>query len=96
MLGLNVIFTTKGEKGDREALIQEFNEAGLIEAIRNEDGCNQYEFYYSAERENEIYLMEKWESQDKQTAHLSAPHMDSFRAIKGKYVIDTAIAKYEI
>ncbi len=96
MLGLNVIFTTKGEKGDREALIAEFNQAGLLEAIRQEDGCVQYEFYYSAARENEMYLMEKWENQDKQTAHLSAPHMDNFRAIKSKYVIDTTIAKYEI
>ncbi len=96
MLGLNVIFTTKGEQGDREALIAAFTQAGLLEAIRKEDGCVQYEFYYSAERENEIYLMEKWESQDKQTAHLSAPHMDEFRAVKGKYVIDTTIAKYEI
>lgn len=96
MLGLNVIYTTKGEQGDREALIQALTQAGLLEAIRQEDGCHQYEFYYSAERENEIYLMEKWENAEKQVAHLSAPHMDAFRTIKGQYVIDTTIAKYEI
>lgn len=94
MLVLNVIYKTNGEKNAREGLVAELNENGLIEAINNEDGCIQWKLYMSVEDENEISLLEKWESDEKAAAHLNAPHMDKFRAIKGKYVADTIIERY--
>ncbi len=94
MLTLTVTYITNGEAGAREALIKELEEANLMEAIRNEDGCIQYKFYLGVDNQAEMSLLEKWESQEKIDAHLAAPHMDEFRAVKGKYVIDTVIEKY--
>ncbi|MBE6650336.1 MAG: antibiotic biosynthesis monooxygenase [Ruminococcaceae bacterium] len=86
-----VVQTAK--EGCREKFVEELNAAGVSEAIRAEDGCIKYDFYYSENHPNEILLVEIWESREHQQVHLTQPHMDTLRAIKAKYIIDTKLGE---
>ena len=61
--------------GKREAFIERMKGAGILEAIRAEDGCKKYDYYLSEKDENEILLIEQWETKDHQQVHMTHPHM---------------------
>lgn len=79
--------------GCREKFVEELNASGVSDAIRAEHGCIKYDFYYSENNPNEILLVEIWETQKHQQVHLTQPHMDTLRAIKEKYIVDTKLGE---
>ena len=65
--------------------------AGVIEASRNDAGNLKYDYYFSAERENEILLVEKWETREHLQAHCTMPQMATLAKLKEKYNIQTEL-----
>ncbi len=86
----------KTKDNTREQFVQELYAAGVVDAVRNEDGCYRYDYYFSEKDKNEILLIEEWESAAHQKTHLAQPHMDTLREIKSKYVLDTKLGEFEI
>jgi quinol monooxygenase YgiN len=54
--------------------------ASLISSIRMEKGCNRYDFYQSTEDENELLLLEEWDTQENLMSHLKS---ERFRVLRG-------------
>ena len=81
--------------GKREAFIQKVKETGVLDAIRNEDGCLKYDYYLSEKDACELLLIEQWESFSHQQTHLTQPHMDTLRSFKGDYITDTQLGEIE-
>ena len=79
--------------GKREAYIQKVKDAGILAAIRAEDGCVKYDYYLSEKDANELLLIEQWESRQHQQIHLTQPHMALLRQFKGDYVTDTVLGE---
>ena len=79
-----------------EAFVKEVNESGVADKIRAEDGCIKYDYYFSAQDDKLLLLIEQWESAEHQKVHLTQPHMDELRAIKSKYIIDTVIREFTL
>ena len=94
MYTIYVVF--KSYDGKREGLIQKVKQEGIVDAIRAEDGCKRYDYYYSEKDANEILLIEAWDSKEHQQVHLTQPHMDKLRAIKPDYIISTTLGEFEI
>ncbi len=94
MYTIYVIFKTF--EGKREAFIERVKEEGIVDAIKAEDGCIQYDYYYSEKDANEILLIEKWESKHHQEIHMMQPHMESLREIKKDYIISTDLGEFEL
>ena len=90
-----VIYKAKGEDM-REAFVRELTESGVLDAIRNEDGCMAYDYYYSHDDKNALVLYEKWESTEHQKVHMTQPHMKTAMEIKGKYIESAVLKKIEI
>lgn len=88
---LCVTYTAK--HGEKEKFIDEVSAGGILEKIRQEDGCLQYEYYYATQDEDKIVLVEKWENEEKQQIHMKQPHMEQLKDIKEKYVIHTKLEK---
>ena len=86
----------KTKEGCREQFIRELYEAGVVAAIRAEDGCFRYDYYFSESNPTEILLLEAWETAQHQQTHLTQPHMDTLRAIKAKYVTETRLGEFDI
>lgn len=89
MYKLNVTYIAKS-KADREQFFAEVKAAGIVEATRNEEGCLRYDYYFSADREQEILLVEAWKDKASQQYHDSLPHLKTLGEIKEKYQIETS------
>ena len=90
-----VIYKAKGE-GMREAFVKELTESGVLSAIRSEDGCMAYDYYYSHDDKNALVLYEKWASADHQRVHMTQPHMKTAMEIKSKYIDSAQLKKIDI
>lgn len=64
--------------------------------IRQEDGCLAYDYYFSAQDENEVLLIERWESAAHQRVHMEQPHMARLREIKDKYIAATKLGRVHL
>ena len=59
----NIYVTFKCFDGKREAFVERVKKEGVLDAIRAEDGCVRYDYYYSEADAEELMLIETWETQ---------------------------------
>ena len=92
-LTLLVTYTTL--PGQREAFLHAVNESNLPLQVRKENGCLQYDYFSSADRPDEILLVERWASPALQKLHLAKPHMLPLIGLKKKYIQSTEVTRFE-
>jgi quinol monooxygenase YgiN len=54
--------------------------ASLIGSIRTEKGCKRCDFYKNIENENQLNLLEEWDTQENLKSHLKS---ERFRVLRG-------------
>ena len=87
---LNLFVLYKAENGEMlRRFYEEVKAAGIIEKSREEAGNLRYDYFFSADKENEILLVEKWESPEAQQEHSKLSHFAELGKIKEKYNIQT-------
>ena len=65
---------------------------GFPEVVQNENGCIEYNYFVPAfGKENVVVLIEKWESEKLQKAHLDTPHMQNMKTFKDSFVEKTTV-----
>ena len=80
----------------REAFIKMVKDTGILDAIRAEDGCIKYDYYLADANENEILLVEQWESKEHQQIHMTQPHMAKLQQYNGDYIVSAALREIEL
>ncbi len=90
---LHVLYDMK--TGVRETFLNEVIRRGILNKIRSEEGCESYEYYYNAQRPDELLLLERWVNKEAQQKHLETEHMKEFFAIKDVYVEHTVLRGFE-
>ena len=73
-----VIIRMKVLAGKRKELSQTI--ALLIGSIKTQKGCRRCEFYQSMESENELCILEEWDTRKNLNSHLNSEH---FRVLRG-------------
>ena len=94
MLGLNVTYTMK--PGKREDFVSQVTDQGILAAIRAEEGCLGYHYFYSAEDPDQLLLVERWTDEQAQAVHMGQPHMKRLAAIKEACALDTRLERYSL
>ena len=94
MYTIYVQFQCHPEK--REAFVEAVRREGILSAVRAEDGCLRYDYYFSEADENELLLIEAWESKRHQEIHMTQPHMALLREFKDEYVLSATLGEFEI
>ena len=79
----------------REAFVEAVKKEGILSAILAEDGCIRYDYYYSEADENELLLIEAWESKRHQQIHIEQPHMATLRSFKDDYIAKTTLGEFK-
>lgn len=82
--------------GKRADFLKKVTDTGVLAAIRAENGCHKYDYYLSEADENELLLIEQWETKEHQQIHLTQPHMDTLRSFKADYITDTVLGEVEL
>jgi len=94
---INVIATVRVKAGNRSKFIELFK--SNVPDVKAENGCIEYVPTVDIDAnippqildENVVTIIEKWESLEALTAHLSAPHMLSYREKVKDIVEDVSI-----
>lgn len=81
--------------GQREIFLRQVVHEGILSAIRAEEGCQKYDYYLSVQDENELLLIERWDSPAHQEKHMTQPHMAKMLALQAEYVAQTTVAEIE-
>lgn len=65
---------------------------GFPEVVQSENGCIEYNYFVpSFGKSNEVLLIEKWQSEKLQKAHLDTPHMQKMKTFKDSFVENTTV-----
>jgi quinol monooxygenase YgiN len=91
----NIYVVFKCLPGKREEFVKRVKDEGILDKIRAEDGFIRYDYYYSAEDECELLLIETWQSYEHQQTHIKTAHMDALRSFKGDYITSTTIGEFD-
>jgi len=94
MYTIYVVFDCYENK--REEFIERVKSEGIVDAIRAEDGCIRYDYYFAEKNPNEILLIEAWETKEHQQIHIEQPHMAKLRALKDGYIKTTSLGEFEL
>lgn len=82
--------------GKREAFVERVKAEGIQAAVRAEDGCHRYDYYFSEADPCELLLVEAWETKRHQEIHIEQPHMARLRAFKAEYIEETTLREFEL
>jgi len=82
--------------GKREQYVEKIKQEGILDAVRAEDGCLRYDYYFSEKDPNELLLIEAWESAHHQKVHIEQPHMARLREFKDEYVKNTVLGEFKV
>ena len=80
----------------REAFVEAVKKEGILAAIRGEQGCLMYDYYFSEADSNELLLIEAWETKHHQEVHLTQPHMARLREMKADYIGETTLGEFTL
>lgn len=92
MIRLIVRYHVKKDLRDEfyEAIIRE----GIDEASRKDPGNIQYDYYMYTEDDNEMVLLEAWESEEALSNHAKQPHLEVVRELGKQYCDNVTVEKY--
>ena len=94
MYTIYVVF--KCVPGKREEYIERLKTEGIVDAVRKEEGCIRYDYYFSENDPDEILLIEAWKSKKHQEIHIEQPHMLRLRELKPNFVLSTQLGEFEL
>ena len=90
-LTINILYKGK----DSKKFAKEMTEKGIVDRIRAQKGNIRYEYYQSLEREDEILLVDIWESQEALDIHHQSPMMAEIMQLREKYDVKMEVHKYQ-
>ena len=94
MLGINATYRMR--PGGRAAFLREVADCGLLEAVRQEQGCRRYDYFLPLDDPDSLLVVERWDSPEDQQRHLAQPHMALLAAAKARWVTETALETYSL
>lgn len=81
--------------GKREGFVEKMEQTGILQAIRDEDGCLKYEYYYSQRDPDELLLIEQWQTKEHQQIHIGQPHMARMQEFRNDYILNASLGEFE-
>lgn len=82
------------KKGCRSEFYRKFRDNNIIEMSRAEAGNIEYCMFFPMDSDDDICILEKWESKENIEAHQKTLHYAILNELKEKYVEKVEIKKY--
>ncbi len=86
-----LVYYKADNKEDMQGFYEEVKAAQVAERSRKDAGNIQYDYFFSADKDNEILLVERWVSKELQQAHTMQPAFAALADLKRKYNVITSI-----
>ena len=92
MITVNIYYT--GKDGSARAFAEEMTRSGAVSAIRAEDGCLRYEYFFPMEDPETVLLIDQWRDQAAVDTHHASPMMGSVAALREKYDLHMKVERF--
>lgn len=83
-----------GKNGAARQFAKEMMESGTVEAIRKEEGNIGYAYYYPAEDEETVLLIDSWKDQESIDRHHASSMMQVISGLREKYDLHMKVERY--
>lgn len=93
MLTWNVTYHTK--PGHRDAFYQAICRLGVRDLSLRETGNRKYDYYFDAQDENALLLVESWNTPADQEAHTKTDTFAALQALKSEHCASVTIDKFD-
>ena len=91
-IALNLYY--KGKNGAAKMFMEEMERSGLADHIRNKEGNESYEYFYSVRDKETILLVDRWKSGDALHFHHNSDDMKKIAELKDKYELELQVERY--
>ncbi len=89
-----LVVTYHCKPGKREEFVNAIRAEGIDKKCAAEKGNLRYEYAYSLEHEDDLILLENWETAENVTSHGQQAHYKRLGELKAIYVNDTVLDRY--
>jgi quinol monooxygenase YgiN len=95
MIIMHVTYTLQGGVKQTD-FYQALEQGAVIARTSAEDGCIEYRFFYPAEGDDQVFLLEMWEDAEKMAAHKTTEQYRLLQHVKARCVADSAFQQYTL
>ena len=89
---VNIYYT--GINGNARKFVEEMKSSGTVDAIRNEDGNERYEYFLPIDDDETVLLIDSWRDQKAIDAHHGTPMMNTIMELRNKYDLHMKVERY--
>ncbi len=91
-LTFNIYYS--GKNGNAKKFMEEMLSSGVVDKIRAEKGNIKYEYFFPADDEQTVLLIDSWENQEALDKHHASPMMAEIAQLREKYDLHMKVEKY--
>lgn len=92
MISVNIYY--KGENGNAKRFAEEMEKSKIAAKIREEEGNLGYEYFFPANDEETVLLIDKWTDQSAIDAHHASPMMAQIAILREKYDLTMKVERF--
>lgn len=89
---VNIYYT--GQNGNAKKFVDEMLLKGIVKNIRNEEGNEKYEYFYSVDNPETVLLIDKFKDQNALDMHHKSEMMKEIAQLREKYKLHLKIEKF--
>lgn len=89
---VNIYYT--GKNGNAKKFAEEMTSGGIVDAVRNEEGNERYEYFYPADDEETVLLIDRWRDQKAIDDHHKSDLMPKIAALREKYRLRMRVERF--
>ena len=91
-LVVNIYYT--GKNGSARKFVQEMVSSGIVDKIREEEGNERYEYFFSMDDEETVMLIDKWKNQEALDMHHKSEMMKQIAKLRNKYMLKMRVERF--
>ena len=91
-LTIHIYYT--GTNGNARRFAEEMVTSGIVEAVRREEGNEQYAYFFPMEDPETVLLIDRWKNQEALDIHHKSPMMEQIADLRKKYKIRMKVERY--
>lgn len=91
-LVINIYY--RGKNGNAKKFAEEMVSSGIVDEIRNEDGNEKYEYFFSMDEPETVMLIDRWKDQKSLDIHHASPMMSEIIKLREKYDLHMDVEQF--
>ena len=91
-LVINIYY--RGKNGNAKKFAEEMVSSVIVDEIRNEDGNEKYEYFFSMDEPETVMLIDRWKDQKSLDIHHASPMMPEIIKLREKYDLHMDVEQF--